>query len=1094
MRVKLMIFLLVAGIIQVSATSVFSQNITLNKKSISLEEVLQAIKEQTGLLYFYDSPEIRQTIVDIHVKNASLTKVLEIALQNTGYSYKINKNNILIRKRDFNKVNKHIKSPATEAENELQKIQLPEVRGQITDSTGRALVGATVRVVNLKDKHINLFTQTNNVGEFILKDVPEASRLSISYIGYMSLEVPASNNVGVLVLKRMQSTVQEVLINAGYYTVKDREKTGSIAKITAKEIENQPVSNPLEALQGRMAGVYITQNSGTPGGGFDVKIRGQNSIMAGNAPLYIVDGVSLDAESLGSRYTGMILRAGNISPLNAIDPSTIASIEVLKDADATAIYGSRGANGVILITTKNGAADGNTHVNFLMNTGIASISRKLDLLDTEQYLEMRREAYANDGITQYPANAYDVNGAWDTDRYTDWQKVLIGGTARNYRLQGGMNGGNESTHFQLSAAYQNETTVFPGNFNYGRATVQSNTTHTSKNKRFSVTVNLGYNSENNYLPATDPSFKAYNLPPNAPDLYDKSGNLNWENGTWKNPLAEMNEQYRQRSNGLRANGLMSYKLMENLEFKINTGYNTAEQKDNSARPHTWFNPASGRTSADSQITIHETGKRGWLIEPQLRWRKEVGISKFDALFGGSFQDQNNENLVQYGIGFPDNSLINNLSAASQVGVYEHTSSQYRYQSLFGRINYKFREQVIINLTGRRDGSSRFAPGNKFGNFGAIGAAWIFSEQLDYKWLNLGKIRASYGITGNDQIGNYQYLQTYKIENRNRYSGTVGFTPTRLGNNHFKWEANRKFELGLDLSFFEDRLTFSTDYYNNRSSNQLINYSLPGTTGFGSIQRNLDALVQNTGLEFNVSGVAMKKENLYWNISVNLSLPKNKLLSFPGLVGSTYANTYVVGESLTISKRYNYLGVDPETGYFMFRDYNNDNLITSLEDRKVYVDYSNPKFHGGIANSLSYKNWSADVFFQFVNRMLQNAYSGGLIPGGMYNQPAAVMEGRWQNTGDEASFQRFSTGSDSKAYIGASNYSISDQAISDASFLRLKNLAISYKTKFRNQNRYCKFMIQGQNLLTFTSFEGADPEQYYYLPALRKLVFGIELHI
>src|SRR5690606_30826930 len=354
--------------------------------------------------------------------------------------------------------------------------------------------------------------------------------LVFSYLGYKTVEIAITDSTVIdVVLEQDVNQIDEIVINAGYYSVKDRERTGSISRVTAKDIEKQPVNNPLEALQGRMTGVDIVQTSGVAGSGFEVKIRGQNSIMAGNNPLYIIDGVPYDSQSLGSRNSsGTIIPGGNISPLNAINPAAIESIEVLKDADATAIYGSRGANGVVLITTKKGK-QGKTNFTIGSSTGIANITRKMDLLNTEQYLEMRREAFVNDGITTYPATAYDVNGTWDQNRYTDWQKVLMGGTANTHQVQASVSGGSESTQFLLSGMYQNETTVFPGNFNYDRITVNSNIHHSSTNNRFHLNFSAGYAIEDNFLPGTDLTSDAYRLSPNAPALYDDDGKLNWEN-------------------------------------------------------------------------------------------------------------------------------------------------------------------------------------------------------------------------------------------------------------------------------------------------------------------------------------------------------------------------------------------------------------------------------------------------------------------------------------------------------------------------------------------------------------------------------------
>lgn len=967
------------------------------------------------------------------------------------------------------------------------QMQQQTITGTVTDASG-ALPGVTVTV-----KGKLLGTITNENGYFSIV-ATSGDILVFSFVGYKTVEISVTDNLVIDVLLEQDATMLDgVVINAGYYTVKDRERTGSIARVTAKEIEKQPVNNPLEALQGRMTGVDIVQTSGVAGSGFEVKIRGQNSIMAGNAPLYIIDGVPYDSQTLGSNdSSGTIIPGGNISPLNAINPANIESIEVLKDADATAIYGSRGANGVVLITTKKGK-EGKAKFTINSSTGIANITRKLDLMNTEQYLEMRREAFANDGFTDYPFYAYDINGTWDQNRYTDWQKVLIGGTAKTNQIQASVSGGSENTQFLLSGMHQNETTVYPGNFNYDRITINSNIRHSSSDNRFKITFNSGYTLEDNFLPGTDLSFSAIRLAPNAPALYDDEGNLNWENSTWTNPLSQMEGKYKNKTKNLFLSSVVSYRLFDQLELKVNSGYGYTKLQDNVTSPHTVYDPAYGLDSRNSMIILNEGDKEYWIAEPQLNWEKKFKDGVFNVLLGSTFQKQNYERQSLIGIGFPSDKLIYNLSAATTLIVLDENHTQYNYQSFFTRLNYAHRNKLFVNLTGRRDGSSRFSPGNKYGNFGAVGAAYIFSEDVNLSWLNIGKLRGSYGITGNDQIGDYQYLQTYAI-NDNFYDGNIGLDPARLNNSNFKWEKNKKMEAALELGLLNNRLSLTTAYYNNRSSNQLINYALPGTTGFTSIQANLDALVENSGWEFELGGAITQGTDFNWNASLNLSLPKNKLLEFPGLENSTYANRFVIGQPLSIAKLYKLKGVNPETGLFEFEDYNGDGIITAAEDRQYIADLT-PKFFGGFSNSLSYKNWGLDIFFQFVKKDGYNHYRTSEPAGTMTNQPVSVLD-RWQAPGDNAGMQRFTTGADYEAFLAYSQFSQSSGAVSDASFIRLKSMALSYTLPFgKETSSSCRIYVQGQNLLTFTKFKGGDPEQMNgFLPPLRRITFGVQLHL
>lgn len=917
--------------------------------------------------------------------------------------------------------------------------------------------------------------------------------LVFTYLGYKPLEVAVGSAPILNVVMEVDAqALDAVVINAGYYTTTDKKRTGSIARVTAAEIDQQPINNPLEALQGRLTGVDIIQNSGVPGGGFKVRIRGQNSLMAGNEPLYIIDGVPYDTQSLASGNTSAgIIPFADVNPLNAINPAAIASIEILKDANATAIYGSRGANGVILITTKKGK-EGKTDIVIESSTGIAHTTRMASLLNTKQYLEMRREAFANDGIAEYPEWAYDVNGTWDVQRDTDWQEVLTGGTANMRKVMGQVSGGSSSTQFLLSGQYQEETTVFPTKYAYDRLTLNTNLNHQGKDDRFKVVFTAGYTLEKNDLPKLDFTYEALHLPPNAPALYDKEGNLNWENSTWTNPLALTASTYNQDSKSLISNTVLSYTFLENFEIKVNAGYGFSLLNGKTTTPHTIYDPAYGLDSSYSTLYISEGNRTYWITEPQIRWERQFGQSQWDVLIGTTFQENTYEQESVMGKGFSTNNFLDNMSAATTRTILEESTTQYKYHSIFGRINYVYSNEFFVNVTGRRDGSSRFGPNNKYGNFGAIGTAWIFTKGKELSWLNFGKLRASYGLAGNDQIGDYQYLQTYAIQDY-PYDGNIGLGPARLYNPNFKWEKITKREAAIELAFLENRIALSVAYYNNRSSNQLVDYALPGTTGFPNIQANLDAEIENSGFEFELNGTLAKNDDFSWNSSFNLSIPRNKLLAFPGLENSTYASRYVIGEPLTIAKLYESQGVNPETGLFEFTDFNGDGTITS-EDKQHVADLT-PKFFGGLSNTLQYKNWSLDFHFQFMKRKGYNQYQFTDPPGIMLNHFASVMD-RWQEPGDEAPMQRFTTGADYDAYLAYSRFTQSNGIISDASFIRLRSVQIAYNLKLGTQkNTSCKIFLQGLNLLTLTNYEGGDPEQTgSFLPPLRRISFGTTLYL
>lgn len=959
-----------------------------------------------------------------------------------------------------------------------------QVSGTITDVNG-GLPGVSITV---KGKTNGTITGLNG---FYTIEVASKDILVFSFLGYKTTSIPVEGRSQINVqLQEDLTALQEVQINAGYYSVKESERTGSISKIRSSAIEKQPVSNALAAMQGRMAGVNITQTTGVPGGGFEIQIRGQNSIrFNGNSPLYIIDGVPYASDPIGTGINSAVLPT-QPSPLNSINPDQIESIEVLKDADATAIYGSRGANGVVLITTKKGKA-GKTRFTSKVSQGVGTVTRFMDLLKTPEYIAMRKEAYANDGISPIPDYAYDVNGTWDQNRYTDWQKELLGGTANYTDIQTSLSGGSNQTQFLLSGNYNKQTTVFPGDFEYKKGNVHLNVNHESENKKFSTNMSVGYTAQNNNQPQMDMVREVVNIAPNAPELYNADGTLNWENNTFNNPMRNLEGSYEAKTNDMIANIMLSYQLAENLQLKSSVGYTTLSNKETTTIPSTRYNPAWGLGAEYSTLIASQSERESWVIEPQLNWSKTIGKGKLNALAGATFQSQKGNQLVQYAFGFTSNSLIYNLASASYLYTLVSEESDYKYQAFFGRVNYNWQEKYIVNLTGRRDGSSRFGPGKQFATFGAVGAAWLFSKESFFTnntIVSFGKLRASYGVTGNDQIGDYQYLDTYASSGVN-YDGAVGLQPSRLFNPEFGWETNKKMEIALEIGFLKDRIFVTAAWYNNRSSNQLTGMPLPGTTGFLALQSNLDATVQNRGVELTLRTVNIQKNNLSWSSNLNLTMARNTLLKFPDLESSTYSNQYVIGQPLNIQKVYHFTGVDPQTGVYTFEDVNGDGILSGIEDKTTIRDF-NPKYYGGFQNQVQYKHWELDFLFQFVKQINYNSAIYFGLPGSQSNQSVNVLN-HWQQPGDIAPYPVYTDGNNSAAVDAYYKYFDSDGAISDASYIRLKNISLSYDIPLKDLQ--CKVFFEGQNVLTFTKYDGADPEfkSAGYLPPLRILSAGVK---
>lgn len=906
--------------------------------------------------------------------------------------------------------------------------------------------------------------------------------------------IGSGNEIGNERKNESEKAIEEVVLNAGYYKVRDKERTGSISRVSAKDIENQPVTNVLASAQGRMSGVSITQNSGTPGGGFDIQIRGKNSIRReGNEPLYIIDGVPQSSET-PSLYSATILPWSSINPLNAINPNDIESFEVLKDVDATAIYGSRGANGVVIVTTKKGKK-GRTELKFNTSYSLSSAANRMKMLSTEQYIDMRNQAFQNDNITVIPAVNYDINGTWDRSTYTDWQKELIGNTAASSVVQLSLSGGSENMSYLISYNHNEQSTVFPADFRYKTNNFSGNLSYQTPDKRLELTLTNSISFQNNNVQNEDLTRRSLTLSPNAPALYTADGNINWENSTFNNPIASLKSEYLNRTayfnNGLN----ISYKLFPFLALKMNGGLSYQNFEERALKPSTMYNPSSGLTSANSISSKNNQTNFSYILEPQIVGSYQMKDHQFEVLLGTTLQQTVSDQGSIQGAGFESNALIENIGAAKTKVISDQVKTQYYYTAAFARFNYQFRKRYILNLTGRRDGSSRFGADNRFGNFGAVGAAWIFSEERVLKespWLSLGKIRGSIGTTGNDKIGDYQYLNTYIISS-NIYNGITGLNPARLFNPYFSWEKTLKKEIALEVGLFKNRVSLTGAYYENTSSNQLVGIPLPATTGFASIQSNLPARIQNKGWEFDASVQVFRSGDFKYSSSVNLSIPKNKLVEFPNLEGSTYANQYMIGFPVSIVKLYQFEGIDPQTGLFKFTDFNGDGKITSPDDNKA-VEKVGVEFHGGWNNNFRYKQWSASFLWHFVKQRNFNYNRQISMPGTMNNQPLEVLDS-WSPSNPDAAYMSYSAGSNAQKNTLHGFFQNSTAAISDASFIRLKNVQLNYSIPVQKFGiREAMIYVQGQNLLTITNYFGLDPEFNLvgYLPPLKTYSFGFQL--
>jgi len=977
----------------------------------------------------------------------------------------------------------------------LMSMGQQKIKGTITTQAGVAVSGATITALS---SHNTVTTNNNGAFEITVTSLPDT--LTVSHISYKTITHIVGSGAAVRIVLEEAWNELDATVVIAYGTTTRRLNTGSVAKLSAKDIAMQPVGDPLTAMAGRITGLSVAQTSGVPGTTVKLQVRGRNSIAQGSEPLYIVDGVPFAAGNQPvNRLPSVLTGEGGmgLSPFGTIAPADIESIEVLKDADATAIYGSRGANGVVLITTKKGRA-GKAQLSINISRAVSGITRSMNMLHTQQYVALRKEAFANDALAPTNSTAPDLL-LWDTTRYTNMKDYFMGERAITTEASINLGGGSSTTQFLLGGNYRKEGTVFPGSMYVQRGTGNLGVQHKSPGGKISINASASYSYNTSNLTAGDMG-STLTLPPNFPSFYNNDGSIKWEEGgvALSNPVSYLLRNYTATAQQMNSRVQLSVRPVHGLVLSTSVGYNMLHVDETAVTPIAAQNPAGNPLGT---LDIGSNRYQGWIAEPQAEYHNRMLGGRLQLMAGATLQDNMNNGLNLRATGYISDHLLQSLAAAPAVSQKTNSYSKYRYQAVFGRINYNYEDRYIINISGRRDGSSRFGTGRQFSNFGAVGAAWLFSnEPLVRKAmpvLSYGKLRGSYGTSGNDQIGDYKYLDNWGAVLP--YQGNTALNPQNLFNAGYQWELNRKLEVAIEAGLFKDRILLSLAWYRNRSGNQLVQYLLPTQTGFNTIIRNHDAVVQNTGVEAEVQAVLVSTKHVAWNAGFNITLPKNKLCSFNGLERSSYANAYVIGESLSAMKRYRYMGVDPTTGVMSFEDVNKDGLY-SIADLQVTGD-ADPDMYGGLSNNFRYKHFNLDVFFEFRQQRgrnyLYSLYSGNNVPGMRLNMPGLILQ-RWQKPGDITNVQRLTASTASAAYAAGARLLASDGIYSDASYIRLKTVSLSWSIPAallqRIRVQQAQLYLRGQNLLTFTGYEGSDPEtqHLYVLPPLRTFACGISI--
>jgi len=1125
---RLTTIILIMAIMQVSA-STFAQRITLSEKNATLSQVFDRISDQCSYNFIFTSDLLKGTKpVTISVKNTELDKVLEQIFKDQPIYFSIEDRTIIIREKQPSLLNK--------VKDKVNNIMEPpgDIRGTVTDSLGQPLAGANI---TLSIKGYTWATFTDKNGKFFFNNLPpDRYTLLVTYVGYANIEKTikvGGQDVPIqLVMRSATSALDQVQV-IGYGTESKRFSVGSVYTVNADAIAKQPVTNPLLALQGQAPGLSVIAMNGVPGSTTLLQLRGQNSLATGNLsfkpydqPYFIVDGVpfapqNVNVSQLSNLANGQFSSGGidqnmGIGAFNNINPSDIESITILKDADATAIYGTKGAHGVILITTKKGKA-GKTTLDLNMNSQVNAVARPVKLLNTEQYLQLRSQAFAQDGIT--PNNdPNDFSGAfapdlliYDQNKYTNWQKIIQGNATHNTDIHASISGGTERNTFIVSGGYTRSDYNYPGDFSDQRYTLHSALTSSSANKKLSLTLITDYAYDQNN------STEGYNgstlLPPNSPDLVDENGKLNWSyKGVpiYQNFYASLLKLSDLQTYNFNSSLNINYEIINGLKFGASMGYSRNTGNEHSINPSTAQNPAYVFLSA----SFANTATQNVNIEPQLNYTRMIGKGELTALLGGTYQKGTSNFFRTQASGYSNDAFLNSINGATTQYPFEVIGLN-KYVAFFGRLKYVYDQKYILQLSGRRDGSSNFGPGNQFGTFGSVGAGWIFSEETAFKdalpFISYAKLSGSYGTTGSDASQGYKFQALYGAFPNGAttpFEGIKQNIPLNLYNPYFKWATKKSLNLSLDLSFFNNGFSLNATYYRDREKDQLVEYPLAAQAGFSTVFGNQPASVQNKGWEFTLNSTNIKGKNFSWTTNFNISFNRNKLLAFPNLESSSYATQYVIGQPTSVVFGYQYKGINPTTGVFEF--YKADGTVTTNPDYRpasrggdqVIIGNRETKFMGGFGNNFSYKKLSLYVFCQFSSSMQPNAISGlyNNTPGFANNLPTFVLDKFWTGPGDtNATLQRLSSGYSSPYNSGTSYFKQSSGAYSNDTYLRVKTVAVAYalpntwleKVNVKNANIF----INAQNLFTITNYKFGDPEQpgnFTSFPLQRIIAFGLNL--
>lgn len=1028
-----------------------------------------------------------------------------------------------------------------------------QVTGKVIDAMGE-LPGVSVVI-----KGTSNGTITDLNGQFTLPNVKSSDVLVFSFIGYKTQEITVGNQKSLSVkMVEDTQTLDEVVV-VGYQEVRKGDLTGSVAKANMKDLLSAPVASFDQALGGRIAGVNVSSGEGMPGSTMNITIRGNNSLTQDNTPLYIIDGFPVEDPAQAA----------------ALNPNDIESTNILKDASATAIYGSRGANGVVVITTKQGKI-GKPQISYDGSFGISQVTKTLDMMSGYEFVKLQNEIEPTRTAERY---FMDYNGKqWTLDDYrnvpeADWQDAIFR-TAWSHNHNVRLTGGTEGVRYNASLSYYNQDGILLET-GYERLQARMNTTV----KHEKLTMNLNANFSRSIQNGSSPSSSSYSGMNNLfysvwgyrPVAYPNGslddlrnelidpGTADDANDYRFNPILDLENTYRKNyTNNLQLNGYVQYEFLPGLKLKVTGGW-TYDNRHNDIFNNSKTRYGGPRSTMGVNAEVRRSERLTWLNENLLTYQKNwKNRHSLSAMLGTTLQNSDYEYYAYSTRDIPNESLGMAGMSQGTINTTDSSKSSWAMFSYFGNANYNYKSKYYATFSFRADGSSKFSKKNRYGYFPSASLAWSFTEESfmeQYKkWLSSGKLRLSWGLTGNNRIGEYdRYALLDMIRSHREVANipntvypfdnvieSVGVAPISLPNEDLKWETTEQWNLGLDLGFFNERIGFTMDIYRKTTRDLLLDATLPYTSGYVTAMKNIGK-VRNQGIELTVNTVNIDKKDFKWSTNFNIAFNKNEVLEltegqtallstaqfdqkfnsqpnyiakvgYPmGMIyGYIYEGTYKYddfnksGNTYTLKGNVPYFSSEANTqpGMPRYKDLNGDGIINSND--RTMIGRGTPIHTGGFTNNFEYKGFDLNIFFQW-------SYGNDVI-----NANRLFFESGWQKQRELNQYASYANrwtpenpNSDIPAATNsASNLVISSRIVEDASFLRLKSVTLGYNipqtflSKYKISN--ARVYVAAQNLWTWTSYSGYDPEvsirdsaltpglDYSSYPRALNISFGINL--